>query len=662
MALVYSYWRFSSKQQATGDSKRRQVEEGQKWIDRNKHTLAPMLLEDLGVSAFKGKNVAIGALGRFLEAVRGGDIKPGSILLVEALDRLSRQSVGKAQGLFHEILEAGIEIVCLYPYEMRFNRDSQNDLVGLLIPLIAFHLAHIESVQKSKRVAEHWSEVRKDVSQGKFVGRKLPAWIQWTGSAFVLNEHAETLRGAITRVLDGSTVGRVLKWLNSERKPMGSKSHWSWTHLRRVLTGRTILGERQQYRRTETGREPVGEPALNYYPRLIEEETWYRLQHKLKKMKHNRKTGSGKFVNLFGGIVFNGFDGHSMVMTGSKTARKTKEAYRDRVLVSLGWHSRVKDACAIGANYHHVEEAFLRFVAELDPADFQSNDILAKELREKEESLAGLNEEIAELTTTGTAGGVGKVKEFIDMLSKLSARRDGLSVEVERLNEQVAAKDSVSEAQSISEMLATAQGEEAVRLRLRLRALIRDVVEKITIFPDSYQRRRQGIIEVVLRMPGTDCSYGGTYSRYLSYGEGLAGELACLADAHAENFAETINDFRWHLQRLREVADTKRAPVEDDELPTNLVGLLDCFFKELRAANRKDRHSLRSYGAKLISVVGDIKASALDARKWKAYSAALDKEVEAEVRSRSSAQTYRAGTKHFLRWLTAKGKIGSIDL
>lgn len=662
MGLVYSYLRFSSKQQADGDSKRRQAEEGQKWIEKHKHTLAPMVLHDLGVSAFKGKNVVVGALGRFLETIRAGDVKPGSILLVEALDRLSRQGVRKAQTLFNEILDAGVDIVCLYPYEMRFTGGEENDLTGVLIPIIAFHLAHIESLQKSKRVSEHWAEVRKDVSQGKFVGRKLPAWIQWTGSAFVLNEHAETLHGAIKRILDGSTVGRVLKWLNSERKPMGSKSHWSWTHLRRVLTGRTILGERQQYRRTETGREPIGDPVLSYYPRLIGEETWDRLQHVLKKMSHHRKTGSGKFVNLFGGIVFNGFDGYSMVMTGSKAARKTKEAYRDRVLVSLGGHSRVKDACSIGANYHHVEEAFLRFVTELDPADFQSNGTLAKELREKEESLAGLNEQITELTATGMAGGVGKVKEFIDMLGKLSARRDALSAEVERLNEQVTAKDTVSEAQSVSEMLATAQGEEIVRLRLRLRALIRDVVEKITIFPDSYQRRRQGIIEVVLRMPGPDRPYGGTYSRFLSYGEGLAGELACLADVYAEDFAESIKDIHWHLQRLRDAADAKRAPTNDDELPPNLAGLLECFFKELRAENRKDRHSLRSYSAKLISVVGDIKASEFDARQWKAYSAALDKEVEAEVRSRSSAQTYRAGTKHFLRWLAVKGKIGSIEL
>lgn len=90
--------------------------------------------------------------------------------------------------------------------------------------------------------------------------------------------------------------------------------------------------------------------------------------------------------------------------------------------------------------------------------------------------------------------------------------------------------------------------------------LIRDVVEKITIFPDSYQRRRQGIIEVVLRMPGPDRPYGGTYSRFLSYGEGLAGELACLADVYAEDFAESIKDIHWHLQRLRDAADAKAPP------------------------------------------------------------------------------------------------------
>lgn len=46
--------------------------------------------EDLGKSAFKGANSAHGHLSRFLASVKPGQIAPGSYLIVESLDRLSR--------------------------------------------------------------------------------------------------------------------------------------------------------------------------------------------------------------------------------------------------------------------------------------------------------------------------------------------------------------------------------------------------------------------------------------------------------------------------------------------------------------------------------------------------------------------------------------------
>jgi hypothetical protein len=46
--------------------------------------------EDLGVSAFRGANAEAGRLADVLEAVRVGQVPRGSLLLVEALDRISR--------------------------------------------------------------------------------------------------------------------------------------------------------------------------------------------------------------------------------------------------------------------------------------------------------------------------------------------------------------------------------------------------------------------------------------------------------------------------------------------------------------------------------------------------------------------------------------------
>jgi hypothetical protein len=55
-----------------------------------------LTFEDLGKSAYRGANVMDGALGQFIEAVDSGQVKKGSYLLVENLDRLSRDRIWPA--------------------------------------------------------------------------------------------------------------------------------------------------------------------------------------------------------------------------------------------------------------------------------------------------------------------------------------------------------------------------------------------------------------------------------------------------------------------------------------------------------------------------------------------------------------------------------------
>src|SRR3954451_17791261 len=112
MNKAYSYIRFSRPEQLKGDSRRRQLEASQAFA------LAHILdlddsLRDLGVSAFRGKNKSEGALKRFLDLVHDGKIARGSYLLVESLDRLSREQVMSALKLFLSIIDAGITIVTL---------------------------------------------------------------------------------------------------------------------------------------------------------------------------------------------------------------------------------------------------------------------------------------------------------------------------------------------------------------------------------------------------------------------------------------------------------------------------------------------------------------------------------------------------------------------
>lgn len=55
----------------------------------------------------------MGRLAAFLKLVKTGKVVKGSYLIVESLDRLSRNDLPKALRLFLDILEAGIVVVTL---------------------------------------------------------------------------------------------------------------------------------------------------------------------------------------------------------------------------------------------------------------------------------------------------------------------------------------------------------------------------------------------------------------------------------------------------------------------------------------------------------------------------------------------------------------------
>src|SRR5262245_27229953 len=94
---AFSYIRFSKPEQLKGDSLRRQLEWGVGICTTKGWALDEILyLRDLGKSAFRGANAATGKLGAFLEAIKSGDVKRGDVLLLESLDRLSREDIDPA--------------------------------------------------------------------------------------------------------------------------------------------------------------------------------------------------------------------------------------------------------------------------------------------------------------------------------------------------------------------------------------------------------------------------------------------------------------------------------------------------------------------------------------------------------------------------------------
>jgi len=95
---VYSYIRFSNLDQKKGNSTARQAQFAKSWATKNNMTLdSSLVMTDEGLSAYSGAHRNRGSLGQFLQLVEHEKIPVGSVLIVEAIDRLSREDLWTAQ-------------------------------------------------------------------------------------------------------------------------------------------------------------------------------------------------------------------------------------------------------------------------------------------------------------------------------------------------------------------------------------------------------------------------------------------------------------------------------------------------------------------------------------------------------------------------------------
>ena len=183
---AYSYIRFSTPEQAKGHSLQRQTDVARAWAAANGVVLDDELtFQDKGVwGPQEGANVETGALGAFLERVKDGTVPRGSWLLVESLDRISRQSARKAVRTIEDIVEAGITVVDLSDGGREYSSEAlDKDPMLFMMMVVRFIRGNEESALKSTRVAAAYAEKRRmfatDANLTKPYTIRLPAWIRW---------------------------------------------------------------------------------------------------------------------------------------------------------------------------------------------------------------------------------------------------------------------------------------------------------------------------------------------------------------------------------------------------------------------------------------------------------------------------------------------------
>lgn len=307
---AYSYIRFSTPKQAQGDSYRRQIQQAIDYCAKHNLELDEKAIEDFGVSGFRGSNWTDGALGRFIEAVKSGAIAKGSYLLVESMDRLSRQTVLKAFTQFIEILNSGIAVVTLSDGEIfRANDDGNNcDFAKLIISIVYMARANDESEMKSRRSRAAWSNGRKEARESNKVmaNSRLPTWLTREGERIVpIPERAAIVNEMFEMAKSGCGYEQIAKaFLEKGYKTFGKEADWRPAGIQAVIKSQAVIGVFQPHVIENGERVPDGEPILGYYPTIVSPALFEEVQHLIgTRSKHSGSYRKGTYSNLFSGVL-----------------------------------------------------------------------------------------------------------------------------------------------------------------------------------------------------------------------------------------------------------------------------------------------------------------------------------------------------------------------
>ncbi len=217
-------------------------------------------LSDAGVSAYRGANLATGALGYFKEAVDAGEVPQGSFLLVESLDRISRQDARRAQRTLEDIIDAGVVVVTLTDGREYSQASIDRDPFELMVSLLTFIRANEESATKSRRLKSAWETKRSTISERPMTART-PGWIRLdpaTRTLELIPERAAIVRQICLWVAEGRSQTSIAQRLTAEGlEPWGRGKVWHRSYIAKILTNPATIGtyglERHSIVRTGDG-------------------------------------------------------------------------------------------------------------------------------------------------------------------------------------------------------------------------------------------------------------------------------------------------------------------------------------------------------------------------------------------------------------------------
>ena len=222
---------------------------------------------DAGMSAFGGANLAEGALGRFIEDLKGGRFGSEPVaLLLEDLDRFSRQfPLAVLPVLVDDLLNTGTTIAVMAKGRDISRATIKANPMELHELLFWLNASHEFSEKLSHRIAHVHQNHRRRIRDGEAVNPDAaPAWIDLKDGQWVLNDYAKVIHRLLALSSDHglSVVAATLnreghpspgqyrrnRWAADEKrrtKDCYKQVLWSSASVRSVLQSPALTGKRQ---------------------------------------------------------------------------------------------------------------------------------------------------------------------------------------------------------------------------------------------------------------------------------------------------------------------------------------------------------------------------------------------------------------------------------
>lgn len=319
MKKVFVYHRVSSDQQLDGSGIARQAELLEGYLDRTgicseMDDPIPVVLSDQGVSAFKGLNISEGELGAWMEEVRNG-MWDNSILVVESIDRFSRQNPFDVMGYINALMVHNVAIHDVMA-NIVISRSNSKDLPFVMMNA---QRAYDESKYKSDRIRKGWAKKREQAfNKGTIVTNKRPQWIDVEDDKYVLNHKAAVIKEIFELYKTGlgcPTIAKELQKKEGERYKFNRA--WTGELVHKILTNRRVTGKifiSETIRNHDDLDNPVTQKKyqMDVYPVVVNEDEFELVQELLKSRRPNsgrvtvKKTENEEVLiksNLFSGIA-----------------------------------------------------------------------------------------------------------------------------------------------------------------------------------------------------------------------------------------------------------------------------------------------------------------------------------------------------------------------